>query len=230
MRAAFAVRCVVFVTCQVILVDPFPADELATIILERVRAEGQGCLLSPQEANQLAALHNSLQGTVTMREVIKIARRKHRFGCSLQDAAVSLLFHKAAADAPAARDKLVEAVRTVPGWSEVVWPGLADASAQQLNSGVRFCLGTVSTVVPGASLSGSPLWSRCGGLQADRPTRAVPQSLVCALVSIALAAANGEPVLLLGPSSYKSLAVTTFCHITGRQGGLITEHLTEGEL
>ena len=73
----------------------------------------------------------------------------------------------------------------------------------------------------GAELSRSPLWGR-------RRREVPPQSFITSLVQVALAAAAGEPVLLLGPTGYKSLLVETLTRVQGRQEDLVTEHLTGG--
>lgn len=54
----------------------------------------------------------------------------------------------------------------------------------------------------------------------------VPDSLVRALVKVAFAAHSKEPILLVGPSCFKTLLVNSWARMCGRQDELITVHLT----
>lgn len=196
---------------------------MAVIIRERFRAQGMGGNVTAQGAAQLAALHQALPGQVTMREVIKVVRRCAAFKCSLLDGALSLLAVKAPPGSAAASN-ILAALRSVPGWGQAQWPQPSSISVQQLpkQAGVRFALGAVSVSVPGACLANSRLWSRLPS--------SPPHNLVCALVHVALAVAAREPVLLVGPSGCKTLAVALYLQIVGRHQDLLTQHLTEGVL
>lgn len=70
-----------------------------------------------------------------------------------------------------------------------------------------------------ASLDRSPLWVK------DTMTPEFKRSLV----QLAMAVRAREPVLLLGPTSFKSLLVQTWCQITGSEADSMFEYMTSGE-
>jgi hypothetical protein len=81
--------------------------------------------------------------------------------------------------------------------------------------------GPVSVVLSEASLNQSSLLL---GASAS----SLPGVLRYSLVHLALAAACGEPLLLLGPTCYKSLLVRMYLEISGRGEQCLKMHLTAG--
>eukprot|EP00961_Rhodomonas_salina_P028121 380087-Rhodomonas_salina.1 len=70
----------------------------------------------------------------------------------------------------------------------------------------------------GVDLSRSALW-----VNGRKPTEAFQR----ALVNVALAAKASEPILLVGPSCYKSLLVRTWAEITGQEEDLVSVNLLQ---
>lgn len=157
-------------------VGNFPQDELTTIIKYRhvsllpgVRHTESASQASDTEATQLATLYFKLQHTqssFSMREIVKIIRRRQALGVSIAQAAWSLLGSRVDKSS-AHTTKLQTAFSEVwPGQN--VWadsrPSVAAVPAnQQKPAGVKFSDGAVSVMIPGASLSNCPLFG-IGGL------------------------------------------------------------------
>jgi hypothetical protein len=194
--------------------------------------------ITPQEARQLASLYASLKQPdttssssldpdlrLTMREIIKIVRRSRAFSCTLLDATLSLLATRAQPGSTAAQH-LLAAVQGVRGWGKARWPAAGSATVTQEAGGVRVSDGLVQGLLPGAQLSRSPLWRD----QLDPAHPYIPTTFLSAFVSLSLAAAAGEPVLLVGPTSCKTLAAQAWADVMGSPEGLWTLQLTEGKL
>jgi hypothetical protein len=150
-------------------------------------------------------------------ELVKVQRRAERFEAPLSHAAASLLLSRAPAGSEAAAH-LLRLLASVAGWE-----GLASAvaaarpSVEQVAGGVRVTDGLVNCLLPGAQLSNSSV------LSGKHPA---PPSFLRAFVSIAVAAACGEPVLLHGPSCCKSEVVRAWRDVASAK--LTTTHLSPG--
>jgi hypothetical protein len=201
------------------------------------------CPLGLDLAAKIAAVYTALnQGKVvkpgvTIREVIKWTRRFNL-----------LRLHRSDPTPPEDRDLWVTA-----GWS-LLSPRVSEASradlesilcstfgAQrnllQVNSGepitltathVTFRLGIATLSFPVGDgpgevrLERSPLFEVDHCQLRSRP----PLSFQRTLVQVVFATHACEPVLLLGPTCYKSLLVETWCRIFGRTDSLLRVHLT----
>ncbi|PNH00560.1 Midasin, partial [Tetrabaena socialis] len=227
-------------------VPDFEREELASIIQARCSTAPAGdattvaAAAARAGALQLADAYGLLRGTphrITLRELLKAQARSVALGCSLADAAVLLLGGRVAPGS-AAQEDLMQRLRQVPGWEAAVGTtvssgggggggggrhatGLYDIVQVAGGSGggvpaVRVTMGALAFEVRGVDLRRSPLWR--GG----RP----PQPFVRAMAHLLAAVECGEPVLLQGPSCYKSLLVRTWCELTGRLQELQALHLT----
>lgn len=192
----------------------------------------------------------------TMREAIKVLRRKQQLQCGLPEAALSLLLTKVQ---PGQEAALVQRMASLGGaWAALRPPRMEDYVVEQLpaadqmvtapsplsrrgrrssgsssSGGVRFAMlgargaAKVQVVVPAADLHRSRLLRSLTA--ASLP---IPATLRRTLVHIAFAAASSgqaEPVLLQGPTCHKSAAVRVWADITGRSTELTSMHLTAGE-
>jgi hypothetical protein len=124
---------------------------------------------------------------------------------------------------PGREQELVAVLQSVEGWSGVRLPAADDYEVKTVPGGVRFAMGPMEVLVPGADLSRV---SASAGAAVG--SAGMPPSMRRTLVHLALAFAAGEPVLLVGPTCHKSAAVRAWCEMTGRTEELITTHLTAG--
>lgn len=91
------------------------------------------------------------------------------------------------------------------------------SSANQHGNQVTFTEGSLSVTLDDVMLSRSPLWSK---------GHSPPAKFVQHLVRLAFAVKNEEPVLLIGPTCYKTLLIDTWVKITGASENFIKVHLT----
>ena len=204
----------------------FTEEELRHIIERRSDEQlPRGSNVPSQAALYMARIyHNLLQDrahAITLRQIVKWARRVHRqhqhgnnthsLGDNWLSAGWTLL--SSAIASPASEQRLLAAFRSAQ--RDFMAPGSAAVAriATDAASGrVRFSVGDSSALLPNVDLSRSKLFA--GG-------RTPPQPFVLALVRLALAVDNHEPVLLVGPSSFKTRLIHTWCAITNRK-----EHYT----
>jgi hypothetical protein len=161
---------------------------------------------------------------VTMREVMKILRRHLVLRLSLPDAVMSLLAARVEVGSAAA-EQLQQQLRSLGGeFATLVLPQLSDYSLTKLPqgaSGVRFAAGTSCYVdFHSADLQ---------RIQQQQPGQQLPAALQAALVQVAFAVAAGEPVMLLGPTSFKSTVVDMWCQLMGQEKDLVKVHLSPGK-
>ena len=176
------------------------------------------------DALQIARVYQQLQQSnipCTLREVIKWVRRVHLVHNGQQQVAswptvgMSLF-------APRTLPESAEAKQLQKAFQQTSW-STADISSEQAVSvtdtpeGVQFAEGQLSVVVPGAQLNRSFLF---------RDQHQPPKSFVRSLVRLAFAVQNHEPVLLVGPTSYKTLLVSTWAALQGRSEEVVKVHLT----
>jgi MoxR-like ATPase len=150
---------------------------------------------------------------VTFRELIKILRRKQKLPQSWVDCCLRLLTCRCPTMHPVKAVKQVDMRLVV---TEIIQQTLASSSSFSINDDIRFKQVGEKVVMYVAQkeilsakgfLNRSPLFS---------PKTQPPQSFLRALISIAEASVNSEPILLIGPTSCKTLLIETFCKIFQR--------------
>lgn len=159
---------------------------------------------------------------LTLREVMKILRRHVVLGLSLPAAVISLL----AACTPLGSKEaaaLQQHLRQLGGeFATVVLPQASDYTLEPLGpkGGVRFSAGLdISVEIPAASLDRSSICSK--------PDQ-IPAAFRAGLVHLAFAVAAGEPVMLIGPTCFKSRLVTVWAEFMGLEQDLVKVHLSPG--
>lgn len=208
-------------------VSDFDATELPTVI--RGRAEAGGVHLSAEEAESIAEVYQSLKSDasnykMTLRDVVKWIKRKDpslfsdapwgRIGLSLFES----LLHQIPLNrqAGSVRHSAIEAEALfVEGTfsnsfrlGEVI-PNNVSIKPEKDGVMCSFSSGLVSVSFRGINLEASRLWNFKDKLEP-------PVSFQKALVCVAFAVKAKEPILLIGPSCFKSLLVCTWAEITGR--------------
>ncbi len=204
-------------------ISNFSQAELAEIIA--LRQDPQSGPVAPTDAQQIACVYQHLQqsGTpCTMREVIKWVRRVQLFNGNGKQGSATWPVVGMSLFAPRMLPDSVEAKQLHKALLQTSW-SVADISSQQAVSvtdtplGVRFTEGHLSVIVPGSQLNRSFLFKN---------QRQPPKQFVRSLVRLAFAVMNHEPVLLVGPTSYKTLLVSTWVALQGRAQDLVKVHLT----
>jgi hypothetical protein len=156
---------------------------------------------------------------LTLREVMKIRRRQKVLGLPLPIAAMSLLGPRVQHSEDVAA-QLMDIFKSLGGeFAELDMPRPEQYMVKQQPAAVRFQAGPKCWL----DVQGASLRSVDGAASSDQ----MPAMLRMGLVQLAFAAAAGEPVMLVGPTSCKSKLVATWAAITGRKK--FTVHLTPGE-
>jgi hypothetical protein len=211
----------------VVFSGDFPQDELSEIIEHR-KCDADHPEVRPRalESAALAAFYcvtREANVSCSMRELIKWSRRKFIFPSTATWAATGYsLFAPSiapsvsggnASSLPA--DQLSNLFRKAFD-AGVVLPKLTEpVSVMQGPSSVKFQEGSLEVVSrQGFDLQRSPVFK--DGVQ--------PDSFLRHLCRLAFAVQNREPVLLIGPTAFKSLLVRTFCKIANQE--LITVYLS----
>ena len=206
-------------------IQGFSQDELSEIIARRSDSARPGTVPAIQmpEAKKLATVYCKLQNQCTMREIIKWVRRYHMFSQAAPATSASWPLAGLSILAPRyqpgseAYTKLADAFKDGTGWSKAVTAyDSRPVKITQTAAGVHFAEGPLSVVVPGSQLDNSPLFQQ---------GRCPPAPFQRSLAQMAFAISNREPVLLVGPSSYKTLLVSTWAELQGRASELIKVHL-----
>ncbi|WIA29986.1 hypothetical protein OEZ86_000084 [Tetradesmus obliquus] len=183
----------------------------------------QGAAAKPlaQLAAALGSISSSQLG-ITLREVMKILRRHVVLGLPLPDAAVSLLAPRVAHGSAAAQ-QLQQQLQALGGdFASAVLPQLSDYRLTSLGAGrgVRLAAGPTCYIdVLGADLA---------RIKQHGP---LPAALTAGLVQVAFAVAAAEPVMLLGPTCFKSKLVALWAELMGLTEDVVRVHLspeTEG--
>jgi hypothetical protein len=203
----------------------FEKDELALVI--RGCSEASGYDLPQHDADRIAQVYEQLKTSkhrMTLRDLVKWTCRKHKFseapwgriGLTMFE---SLLHHKQshrAVGSTSGHSVLeMEALEVEKVFSDAFNPGHAINHAIPTNVSIKPCengkcifsSGGVSVEFQGINLEASFLL---------RDKKQPPEVFQRALVCIAFAVKASEPVLLVGPSCFKSLLVRTWAEITGR--------------
>ena len=203
-------------------VGDFPAGELSQIIVSRAD-EALEAEVPHDVAKRMEHLYFQLQKddsiAFSMRDIIKWLRRhKHQARPSAWWVSGVFLLSARVHASSQASSKLVEAFAAIDGWSKAasLKPD-APVDIQQTERGVSMTQGSFNILVQDAHLSASSLFK-------DR--RSPPQSFLRALIRVAAATQHREPVLLVGPTSFKSLLIQTWAAITGAEKTLMKVHLS----
>lgn len=175
-------------------------------------------------ALKLEALYFAINATkvqLTMREMIKIVRRHAKFSESMSEApkwshvALSLLLPQV--EGSEDEQKVLKAVRSVDGWESDVVPNYADQSAS-------------IEIHPegGAIFREGSLYLKFFELDLEywKHNQHQPAPMIRKLVQCIFAVDNKEPVLLVGPTSFKTEVTKVLGKLLGRQDEVVTLHLT----
>jgi hypothetical protein len=228
-------------------VTEFTQEELSDIIARRhdklppsLQSKYASTLLAPAVAASIAAVYCALNAVqmvkplLTMREVVKWIRRFNLMklgqtgtplpslwvtaGWSLLSPRVEKERHKELGDALCRAFLSAGKSLSVDIAQPITLEGLQ----------VRFKQGDATLSLPVGDgpgqvrLDRSPLFVVQRGVLVKSP----PKSFQRTLVQVVFATHACEPVLLLGPTCYKSLLVETWCRIFGRTDSLLRVHLT----
>ena len=198
----------------------FPAGELSQIILRRADKDVAVPLIVAKQIEQLyVQLQQNDSIEFTMRDIIKWLRRHNQPGSSSAwwISGLLLLYPRIQARSEESA-RLIETFAAIEGWAGAASFKLDSVvDMQQTVNGVTMVQGPYKMLVEGAQLGASSLFG-----EGRRP----PQSFLRALMQLAVAAQHQEPVLLVGPTSFKSLLVKTWAAITGKDRALLKVHLS----
>ena len=206
-----------------IQVEDFEQDELCTILVNRKDDFKISTAEYPKDIDELPIVAKNISGVytalrknpgsnITTRELIRWLRR----GKLLQNWNIvgSSLLEPRQANISTNENLLKDTLES----NQFEYSQSYDARVTQIGDNVLFEYGKISVLIPG-NLKASNLWNN----QNSFP----PQVFVKHLVLLALACYFHEPVLLIGPTSMKTLLVQTFSQICGRDGSdFITVYLT----
>lgn len=206
-------------------VEDFETDELQEILTNRPVQIRSGITrtVSENAARQLALVYGQLKGCneaqrITMRELIKWIRRRFNFH-GKQDENLAWFYSGQALLLPrAATEKSARVISTAleqefnishgPGQmvgSPPLDPNIARFTSTGGQDSFVVIVGSAHCEVRGC-LTRAPLWS-------DK----LPEAFIKSLALLFLAVDNNEPVMLVGPTAYKSVLVETWAWITGRE-------------
>lgn len=186
-----------------------------------------GFQLQQAAARPLAQLATALSSTnavpaqlsITLREVMKILRRHVYLHLSLPDAVVSLLAARVQYGSAEA-EQLQQHLRALGGeFGTLTLPTAADYSLVSLGhgKGVRFAASPSCYVdIPSADLS------------RIKPVCNLTPALQQGLVQVAFAVAAEEPVMLMGPTCFKTTLFTIWATLLGRDDDVARVHLSPG--
>ncbi|GMH42205.1 hypothetical protein BSKO_10124 [Bryopsis sp. KO-2023] len=207
-------------------IGDFPVGELREVIEKRFNGLPEGDAMTPEVATQLEDFYFALKERkvgFTMREIIKIVRRFTMFASKAEKppfwshVALSLLHpqHHGSNE----WKKVVEAAESVPGWKNAVLPNDKEwpVSVDAVGSKVCFREGPLHLTLPDINLALSKHW-RGGSVP--------PSAFLRKLVQLAFAISAREPVLLSGPTSFKTELIRTWAAICGRTDHTVTLHIT----
>ncbi|CAF1101764.1 unnamed protein product, partial [Didymodactylos carnosus] len=195
----------------------FPQNELAEIIRKRNEIEKQkpSCL-TDESTHQLAKFYHQVISTrsrITFRELVKWLHRHALFSPKKElwpivDA--SLLGAKYSLDSTT-RQTLLKDLGTV--WPKIFMSPNPQIEIKEIGGQVCFREGELSVDLPNMT-------------QINNVISNSPETFHRSLVRLALAIHTKEPVLLIGPTSCKTLLVETWTRLSNRSDELIKVHLT----
>ncbi|CAF0986919.1 unnamed protein product [Didymodactylos carnosus] len=216
----------------------FPVDELPYIIYQRTEPDKQKpkCLTQKTTIDLAKFYHCVIKEPyrITFRELIKWLHRHALFSTNKDLWPIvgsSLLCSKFAPDSDT-RKKLVKDFKTIwpqhgalspkddyPIEIKEIHRTLQDSNFDQNKNIVSFKDGDLMMDVKRINLNLSFLWN-------SEMNLTPPDSFKRSLIRIAFAVQAKEPILLVGPTSCKTLLVETWARISNRQDELIKVHLT----
>ncbi|CAF1361581.1 unnamed protein product [Adineta steineri] len=216
----------------------FPVDELPNIILQRTEPNKQKPKCLTQETtNDLAKFYHCVitkPYRITFRELIKWLHRHALFSTNKDLWPIvgsSLLCSKFGSDSDT-RKKLIKDFETIwpqhgslsakdnyPIEIKQIHRNLQDNNFEENKNIVSFKEGDLMMEIKRINLNLSFLWN-------SQMQREPPNSFKRSLIRIAFAVQAKEPILLVGPTSCKTLLVETWARISNRQNDLIKVHLT----
>jgi hypothetical protein len=224
-------------------VPDFTVPELEAIIAQRTLPAAvpaaAAAAARARAAAPLAMLYDALRASpvaelrITMREVLKILRRHAVLHMPLPQAALLVLAPRLEPGSPAAA-ALLSHLQAIGGeWARLQLPADGDFRMQQLERAgaggggrVRFGYaplgagaGSCHVDLPG-ELSGSPVCADPAGM---------PAVMRRSLVLLAFAVAAGEPIMLQGPTGFKSKLLEVWAQITGQAQDAVQVFLSPGE-
>jgi hypothetical protein len=215
-------------------VEDFPRAELATILHQRREIGSNSSSLELANCEQLAQMYIELSQNaddrITLRELIKWIRRKLLFEPTCSWAFAGFTFLSSRRLRVGVSDKLDELenkfIRIFGGresklqGSEITieYHELQGSSGQgSVVFSERLEQSRGIEIRETSSLSFSPLFEK---------GRKPPMRFQHALVRLMQAYKAGEPVLLIGPTSFKSLLVQTWAKLCQKETDMITAYLT----
>ncbi|CAF5029359.1 unnamed protein product, partial [Rotaria sp. Silwood1] len=197
--------------------DDFPANELPKIIYERNEPgkEKPKCLKEDSTEKLSNFYHKVIkkQSRITFRELVKWLHRHAIFSPDKElwpIVGTSLLAVKYPSES-LMNESLMQDLRAV--WPNITLLKNPTIEIRSIGTSVRFREADLYVDVPNMTLKNSII-----------PTS--PESFHRSLVRLALAVHAKEPVLLVGPTSCKTLLVETWARLSGRSDELIKVHLT----
>ncbi|CAF4036986.1 unnamed protein product [Rotaria sp. Silwood2] len=208
----------------------FPENELSQIIQQREeKGKAKPTCLSENSAKQIAKFYHRILTSstrITFREIVKWLHRHSIFSPDKElwvTVGVSLLCAKYSHKSNI-RKELIGNLNTVwfPPPVEVrnTYVTLPEIEIKVIDQNqVRFTEDELSVDFGPVKLETSDLWNTNNSLKP-------PETFQRCLIRIAHAVKAHEPILLVGPTSCKSLLVETWSLITGRSNELIKVHLT----
>lgn len=153
--------------------------------------------------------------------MIKIVRRHAKFTESMTKSPlwshVALSFLLPQVEGSEYQQKILKAVRSVSGWENEVPPNLTEWPASiepLLDGGLVFTEGPLSLTLSDVDLE---YWKH---------NRIQPTPVIQKLVQSVFAIVNREPVLLVGPTGFKTELTKILSRLLGRQNEAVTLHLT----
>ncbi|GMH42187.1 hypothetical protein BSKO_10106 [Bryopsis sp. KO-2023] len=207
-------------------IGDFPVGELREVIEKRFNGLPEGDAMTPEVATQLEGFYFALKERkvgFTMREIIKVVRRFTMFDSKAENppfwSHVALSLLRPQYHGSKEWKKVVEAAESVPGWENAVLPSDKEwpVSVDVVGSKVCFREGPLHLTLPDINLALSKHWQ--GG-------SVPPSAFLRKLVQLAFAISAGEPVLLSGPTSFKTELIRTWAAICGRTDHTVTLHIT----
>lgn len=207
--------------------NDFTYEELFNILKrKKLKVNVTSTGISDQNYSKLAKLYLQLwkgKFRITMREVVKCLNREILFAKStsheFQDTVLSLL------TSPYCVQLGQFLTHFNTAWdTHILEQNINETSITETENGqVVFKHGRVSISMDNVKLDESPLFRRLP----NSSRVPVPDKLVKQLVRLAIAFANNEAVLLVGPTSYKTFLLQVWSDITSREAdSLIHLHLT----
>ncbi|CAF4262361.1 unnamed protein product, partial [Rotaria sp. Silwood2] len=197
--------------------DEFPENELAEIIDRRRENGKQRPICMTQDCSvKLSQFYHRVLKTplrITFRELIKWIHRHAVFSPKVQSwpaIGVSLLGGKYPLDSEIRKELITQL-------SEI-WPSISLSPSQLIN---------ISQVDDNARFSEGELNINIKQMTIEDTLVAIsPDCFQRALIRLAFAAQSNEPVLLVGPTSCKTLLVEMWAQLSNRSTDLLKVHLT----